>query len=80
MTLFGPLGLWPDALVRASLLSRYTSRGVSRAIDEGRARLRPSRHRHSARMEARPPGMSQSDPREVSPGDSFGRRARVVNA
>jgi hypothetical protein len=45
MTLFGPLGLWPDALVRASLLSRYTSRGVSRAIDEGRARLRPSRDR-----------------------------------
>ena len=38
----------------------YTSRGVSRDIDNGRARLCPSRHRHSARTEARPPKMLKS--------------------
>jgi hypothetical protein len=35
------------------------------AIDTGRPRLRPSRRRHSARTEARPPGMSQRCPRDV---------------
>ncbi len=43
----------------------YTSRGVSRDIDNGRARLCSSRHRHSARTEARPPKMPQTAPREV---------------
>ena len=38
----------------------YTSRGVIRDVLVGRARLRPSRHWHSARTEARPPRMPQA--------------------
>jgi hypothetical protein len=50
--------------VRTRHSQENTSRGVGRDVVDGRARLRPSRHWHSARTEARPPGMSQGDPRE----------------
>jgi hypothetical protein len=46
------------------VVGRVGARGVSRDVVGGRARLRPSRHWHTARTEARPPGMSQGDPRE----------------
>ncbi len=42
--------------------SDYNAPGASGDIGDGRARLRPSRHWHSARTEARPPGMSQNPP------------------
>ena len=45
--------------------SGYASHGVSRDVDVARTRLCPSRNRHSARTEARPPGVSHGGPREV---------------
>ena len=62
---------WPLVLSASwsySCRSVYTSRGVSRDIANGRARLRASRHWHSARTEARPPWMSQISPRGVIRG------------
>jgi hypothetical protein len=49
-----------------SMVLNYTFRGVNCVIEKGRAKLHPSRHRHSARTEARPPGLSQRYPHEVS--------------
>ena len=61
--LFVPV-ISPGAQLDALTTPRYSG-SVSRDVESARARLRPSRHRHSARTEARPPGMSQRSPREV---------------